>query len=152
MKTIEKSVLIWYSPAEMYKLVTAVADYPKFLPWCDHATVLATHAGGMTAEIGISFGGIQQTFTTENSHVENAPGETRQVGMRLVKGPFSKLDGQWNFMPLGDGSQRACKIELSLTYGFDNAALDLVVGPVFDTIAASLVDAFVKRAEEVYAA
>ncbi len=29
--------------------------------------------------------------------------------------------------------------------------MDMVVGPVFDTIAASLVDAFVKRAEVVYA-
>lgn len=53
---------------------------------------------------------------------------------------------------MGDGSQRACKIELTLTYGFDNSAMDLLVGPVFDTIAASLVDAFVKRAEQVYAA
>ncbi len=147
MKTIEKSVLIWYSPAEMYTLVTAVADYPKFLPWCDHANVLATSPAGMTAEIGISFGGIRQTFVTENAHTEG-----RQVAMRLVKGPFSKLDGQWNFLPLGDGSQRACKIELTLTYGFDNSAMDLLVGPVFDTIAASLVDAFVKRAEQVYAA
>jgi ribosome-associated toxin RatA of RatAB toxin-antitoxin module len=147
MKTIEKSVLIWFSPAEMYKLVTGVGDYPKFLPWCDHADVLVASADGMTAEIGIAFGGIRQTFVTENTHTPD-----RQVGMRLVKGPFSKLDGQWNFLPLGDGSQRACKIELALTYGFDNAAMDLVVGPVFDTIAASLVDAFVKRAEAVYAA
>ncbi len=145
MKTIEKSVLIWYSPGEMYKLVTAVADYPKFLPWCDHADVLTQSSDGMTAEIGISFKGIRQTFTTENTHVQD-----RQVGMRLVKGPFSNLDGQWNFLPLGDGSQRACRIELSLSYGFDNAAMDMVVGPVFDSIAASLVDAFVKRAEQVY--
>ena len=145
MKTIEKSVLIWYSPSEMYKLVTSVADYPKFLPWCDHAEVLATTSVGMTAEIGISFGGIRQTFTTENTHVPD-----QRVGMRLVKGPFSSLDGQWNFLPLGDGSQRACRIELSLSYGFDNAAMDMLVGPVFDSIAASLVDAFVKRAEQVY--
>ncbi len=146
MKTIEKSVLIWYSPAQMYKLVTAVADYPKFLPWCDHADVLSSSPRGMTAEIGISFGGIRQTFTTKNTHVEG-----RQVKLRLINGPFSKLDGQWNFLPLGDGSQRACKIELTLTYGFDNAAMDLLVGPVFDSIADSLVDAFVKRAEQVYA-
>lgn len=146
MKTIEKSVLIWYSPAQMYKLVTAVADYPKFLPWCDHADVLSSGPLGMTAEIGISFGGIRQTFTTQNTHTED-----RQVNLRLVNGPFSKLDGQWNFLPLGDGSQRACKIELTLTYGFDNAAMDLLVGPVFDNIANSLVDAFVKRAEQVYA-
>ncbi len=147
MKTVEKSVLIWYSPSEMYKLVTCVADYPKFLPWCDHAEVLTATAEGMTAEIGISFGGIRQSFTTENTHIQD-----RQVGMRLVKGPFSTLDGQWKFLPLGDGSQRACRIELKLSYGFDNAAMDMLVGPVFDSIAASLVDAFVKRAKEVYAA
>ena len=37
-----------------------------------------------------------------------------------------------------------------MDYGFDNKALAAVVGPVFDKIAASLVDAFVKRAERVY--
>jgi ribosome-associated toxin RatA of RatAB toxin-antitoxin module len=53
-------------------------------------------------------------------------------------------------MPIGDGSQRACRVELLLNYGFDNATLGRLVGPVFDRIASSLVDAFVKRAEQVY--
>jgi len=145
MKTVHKSVLIWYSPQEMYALVTDVAHYPDFLPWCDHAQVLERDADGMTAEVGISFSGIRQTFTTRNTHTEPS-----QVGMQLVKGPFSKLDGQWSFHPLGDGSQRACKVELSLNYGFDNATLGKLVGPVFDKIAASMVDAFVKRAQQVY--
>ena len=145
MKTVSKSVLIWFSPAEMYALVIAVGDYPRFLPWCDHANVLEEDLAGMKAEIGISFGGIRQTFTTRNEHTEAS-----QVAMRLVDGPFSRLDGQWNFVPLGDGSQRACKVELTLNYGFDNATLAKLVGPVFDKIAGSLVDAFVKRAEQVY--
>jgi len=145
MKTVHKSVLIWYSPQEMYALVTDVAHYPQFLPWCDHAQVLEQHVDGMTAEVGISFSGIRQTFTTRNTHTEPS-----QVGMQLVKGPFSKLDGVWNFHPLGDGSQRACKVELMLHYGFENATLGKLVGPVFDKIAASLVDAFVKRAQQVY--
>ena len=46
--------------------------------------------------------------------------------------------------------RRACRVELQLNYGFDNAALAAVVGPVFDRIAASMVDAFVQRAEKVY--
>lgn len=145
MKTVHKSVLIWYSPQEMYELVTGVADYPKFLPWCDHAKVLEQHASGVTAEVGISFSGIRQTFTTRNEHV---PG--REVAMQLVKGPFSKLEGHWTFTPVGEGHQRACKVELTLHYGFSNAVLGKLVGPVFDRIAASLVDAFVKRAEQVY--
>lgn len=145
MKTVNKSVLIWYDPAEMYALVTDVPAYPQFLPWCDHATVVHEDGQGMTAEVGIAFGGIRQVFTTRNLHTP-----PREVAMQLVDGPFSRLDGQWRFLPLADGSQRACRVELVLHYGFDNATLGRLVGPVFDRIAASLVDAFVKRAEQVY--
>jgi ribosome-associated toxin RatA of RatAB toxin-antitoxin module len=70
--------------------------------------------------------------------------------MKLIEGPFSRLDGQWKFTPLGAGDQRACKVELELHYGFDNATLSRLVGPVFDKIASSMVEAFVKRAEQVH--
>ena len=55
MKSVHKSVLIWYSAAEMYALVTDVARYPEFLPWCSHARVLSETESGMTAEVGIAF-------------------------------------------------------------------------------------------------
>lgn len=147
MKTVHKSVLIWYSPKEMYQLVTGVADYPQFLPWCDHAQVLEERADGVTAEVGISFSGIRQKFTTRNTHVQDS-----EVQMSLVNGPFSQLDGHWSFTPVGEGGQRACKVELTLNYGFSNALLGKLVGPVFDKIAGSLMDAFIKRAEQVYGA
>jgi ribosome-associated toxin RatA of RatAB toxin-antitoxin module len=145
MKTVQKSVLIWYSAEQMFKLVTQVDQYPQFLPWCDRASVLERHDDGMTAEVGISFAGIRQSFVTRNRHVLN-----REVHMQLVKGPFSQLQGDWSFSEVGDGSQNACKVELQLRYGFNSMALAAVVGPVFDRIAGSLVDAFVKRAEQVY--
>ena len=145
MKTVIKSVLIWYSPQEMYVLVTGVDLYPQFLPWCDHARVVSEDDAGVTAEIGMAFSGVRQNFTTRNEHTLN-----RQVSIKLIDGPFSRLDGEWNFMPLGDGSQRACRVELKLNYGFKNATLGKLVGPVFDKIASSLMDAFVKRAGEVY--
>lgn len=145
MKHVRKSVLLWYSPAEMYELVTDVRRYPEFLPWCDRAAVLERDEAGMKAEVGIAFGGIHQSFVTRNDHVPD-----RQVRMKLVEGPFSVLDGHWNFTPVGNEQQRACKVELDLHYSFRNAALAALVGPVFDRIAGSLVDAFVKRAEQVY--
>ena len=70
--------------------------------------------------------------------------------MKLVERALFQARWRWKFTPLGDGDQRACKVELELHYGFDNAALGRLVGPVFDKIAGSLVDAFVKRAEQVY--
>ncbi len=145
MKTVQKSVLIWYSPQEMLDLVTAVQQYPQFLPWCDHARVLEQDGSSMLAEVGIALSGIRHSFVTRNLH---DPG--RRVQMQLVKGPFSRLDGDWHFHSVGDGSQRAARVELLLHYGFDSVTLSKVVGPVFDRIAASMVDAFVKRAEQVY--
>ena len=146
MKAVNKSVLIWFSCEEMFALVADVAAYPKFLPWCDRAVVLESNADGLTAEIGIAFGGIRQSFVTRNRHT---PG--RRITLQLVKGPFSQLEGSWDFVAVGDGSERACRIELSLRYGFANRALAALVGPVFDRIAATLIDAFVKRADHVYA-
>ena len=145
MKTVSKSVLIWYSPEEMFSLVVGVEQYPQFLPWCDRARVLEQDSDSMVAEVGIAFSGIRQSFVTRNTHEAG-----RRVQMHLVRGPFSKLEGDWQFLPVGDGTQRACRVELELRYGFDNAALAALVGPVFDRIAKSMVEAFVKRAEQVY--
>ena len=72
----------------------------------------------MTAEVGLAFGGIHQSFTTRNTHV---PG--REVQLKLVDGPFSNLDGVWKFQPVGDEGERACRVELNLSYGFSNFAL-----------------------------
>ncbi|MFV0680067.1 type II toxin-antitoxin system RatA family toxin [Ottowia sp.] len=147
MKSVHKSVLIWYAAREMYELVVDVERYPDFLPWCNGGKVLERHALGMTAEVGIGFKGVVQTFTTRNVHVPD-----REVRLHLLNGPFSKLEGLWTFTPVGDETQRACRVDLKMDYGFSNKMLASVVGPVFDKIAASLVDAFVQRAESVYGA
>jgi ribosome-associated toxin RatA of RatAB toxin-antitoxin module len=145
MKTLRKSILIWYTPQEMYDLVVDIEHYPKFLPWCSHTRISEQHADGVTAEIGLSLSGIKQSFTTRNHH---EPGVS--VQLNLVKGPFSKLQGHWRFLPVGDADHRACRVELDLNYGFSNALLANLVGPIFDRIANSLMEAFVQRAEHVY--
>ena len=145
MKHVNKSVLLWYSAHEMYSLVTAVADYPQFLPWCDHAEVLQVHEDGVTARVGLGFAGVKHAFTTRNVQ---QPDESVQV--ELVDGPFSQLSGSWRFKPLGAADKPACKVEFDLRYAFSSAALEAVLSPVFDRVANSLVDSFVKRAEAVH--
>ena len=148
MKHVKKSVLLWYSSHEMYGLVTDVARYPEFLPWCDKAEILAQGDEGVTARLSLSFAGVQQAFTTRNSHTLDS-----EVGMALVDGPFSTLDGVWNFKPLkppGDDDQAACKVTFELRYEFSSRALEAVISPVFDRIANTFVDSFVQRAEAVY--
>jgi ribosome-associated toxin RatA of RatAB toxin-antitoxin module len=147
MKHVKKSVLLWYSAREMYDLVVGFEDYPRFLPWCDKAEVLERHEDGVTARLGLAYAGVRHAFTTRNQHVE---GET--LVMRLVDGPFSMLDGTWQFHSIGNPAidRPACKVEFDLQYAFSNKALETVVSPVFDRVANTLVDSFVQRAEAVY--
>ena len=117
MKHVKKSVLLWYSPQEMYDLVTAVERYPEFLPWCASAEVLQQHADGVTARLGLAYMGVRHAFTTRN---RNRAAES--VIVQLVDGPFSLLDGTWLFRPLGSNGA-ACKIEFELSYEFASAWL-----------------------------
>jgi ribosome-associated toxin RatA of RatAB toxin-antitoxin module len=152
MKRVHKSILLWYSPREMYDLVVDVDRYPQFLPWCERAEVLEETADTMTARLHLAYAGVRHAFTTRNKHV--AP---RSVLVQLVDGPFSMLDGMWEFQPIGragaaneNGEESACRIEFELDYAFANRPLEAVLSPVFDKVADTLVDRFVQRAEQVY--
>lgn len=145
MKVIEKTVLLTHSAHQMYALVTDVASYPAFLPWCSEGTVLATHDDGVTAKLGMSLAGFTHHFVTRNIMVPE-----RSLDMRLVDGPFSHLEGRWDFHDLGTPEDPASKVVFDLKYDFSSAMLARLVGPVFDKIAASLVDAFVQRANALY--
>jgi ribosome-associated toxin RatA of RatAB toxin-antitoxin module len=142
MALVEKSVLIEYSAAQMYALVENVADYPEFLPWCGGTEILKQEGDVTRAAIIIDFRGIKQRFSTENRAI--AP---QLIEMTLVDGPFRQLDGSWRFKALGDD---ACKIEFRLHYEFSSKLLEKLVGPVFHFIASTFVDAFVKRARQLY--
>lgn len=156
MKHVKKSVLLWYSPHEMYVLVTAVEDYPRFLPWCEKVDVSQRDADGLTARLHLAYAGVRHAFTTRNIHTAD-----QAVHVGLVDGPFSLLDGTWRFLSLPappasapasapDSEAKACKIEFELRYAFASGALEALISPVFDRIANTFVDAFVKRAEQVY--
>ena len=142
LANIDRSVLVPFTPAQLYALVDRVEDYPRFLPWCGGTVVHGRDDHSTRAAITIDFKGIRQSFSTEN--VNTPP---NRIDMRLVEGPFKKLDGTWQFHALGDD---ACKVEFRLHYEFSSRLLEKLVGPVFDHIAGSFVDAFVTRAEQVY--
>ncbi|MDP9043620.1 MAG: type II toxin-antitoxin system RatA family toxin [Pseudomonadota bacterium] len=148
MKHVNKSVLLGYTPHQMYALVTAVEDYPKFLPWCERAEVVARHEDGITARVFLSYLGVRQAFTTRNVQVVD-----QSVVLKLVDGPFSTLDGTWRFEPVpiqAGADAQACKVVFELRYSFANLVLDALISPVFDRIADTFVDSFVKRAEQVH--
>lgn len=142
MKKIHKSALVSYQPAQMYALVDDIGAYADFLPWCSQSTVLKRDAHSVEASLEIKYSKLQKSFATRNV---NTPHQV--IEMQLIDGPFKHLHGKWLFTPLG---QDGTKVELQLEFEFASKMMDLTVGPVFSHIANSLVDAFTKRAKDVY--
>jgi ribosome-associated toxin RatA of RatAB toxin-antitoxin module len=144
MALVEKSVLIAHSAQQMFDLVDRVEDYPQFLPWCSRTELKFRDAHKTAATLHISYLSVKSHFTTEND--KEAP---LLMQIRLVDGPFRRLEGTWRFKPL---AEHACKIEFQLAYEFSSRMFEKVIGPVFSNIANTFVDAFVKRAAQVYGA
>jgi ribosome-associated toxin RatA of RatAB toxin-antitoxin module len=142
LETIDRSALVPYTQDEMFALVSDVDSYPGFLPWCCGAKTLSRDGDQVDARIDFMVSGVKKSFTTHNRYVDHAA-----IEMALIDGPFSELKGRWEFVPLGaDG----CRISLYLQYDFSSRVVRLVTAPVFGQIANSLVDAFQKRAAQVY--
>jgi ribosome-associated toxin RatA of RatAB toxin-antitoxin module len=139
MITVARQALVPYSAAEMYELVEDVASYPDFLPWCSGVEVALREPDRTVATIRIDFRGVRQAFTTDN---EQRHGE--RISMRLVRGPFAHLAGEWRFTQLGE---TGCRIDFGLAYQLASPMLQRLAGPAFDHIANTFVDAFVRRAD-----
>ena len=131
-----------YSAADMFALVDDVDAYHRFLPWCRSSKVLARNGDEVQATIELAKGPINRSFTTLNRLQTD-----KMIEVRLIEGPFRRLEGFWRFDSLEAG---ACKVSLDLEFEFSNKLVEAAIGPVFQQIAASLVDAFVKRAGEIY--
>jgi|SRR6266850_227031 len=142
MKRITRSAIVEHSAGELYALVEAIEAYPGFLPWCLEARVLERDSSFTKATITAGMGGVRQSFTTRN---ENRPGKA--IDMRLLEGPFRQFAAAWRFSPL---AAQACRIEFDLQYEFSSRALARLLEPLFNRIADSMVDAFARRADEVY--
>ena len=142
MKRIARSAIVEHSAVEMYALVDGIEAYPEFLPWCVAAEVHERKPGATRATLTVGVHGLRHSFTTQN---ENRPGEA--IDMRLVQGPFRRFHGEWRFVPLG---AHACRMEFTLEYEFSSRTLGRLLAPLFDGIADSMVEAFVRRAAAVH--
>jgi ribosome-associated toxin RatA of RatAB toxin-antitoxin module len=142
MARVEKSVLVAHTPERMFALVDKVEEYPIFLPWCGGTELIVRDEFRTEATLHIAYMGIRQSFTTENTKQH-----PREMRIRLKEGPFSEMEGDWLFLPLGSD---ACKVEFRLQYVFSSRVLETILSPVFSHITNTFVDAFVRRADEVY--
>jgi ribosome-associated toxin RatA of RatAB toxin-antitoxin module len=126
----------------MYSLVDDVDRYHEFLPWCNKSAVLKREGEEVTAQIGVSFKGLNAAFTTRNYLVSD-----QEITMELVEGPFDDLSGNWRFSFLDD---KACRVSLEVRFSLAGRLANQTITPVFKNICTTLVESFAGRAKELY--
>jgi ribosome-associated toxin RatA of RatAB toxin-antitoxin module len=137
-----RTALVAYSPRELLALIEDVEAYPQYLPWCVEAKVLQRSGDAVTARIAFARAGVMQGVTTSNRRVGD-----HRLEMVLVEGPFSRLQGAWDFKPLG---VQASKVVFTIDYDIDSSLAHLAAGALVNEAAAVAVDAFQKRAAQLY--
>lgn len=142
MPIVQKSALIKYSAQQMFAIVDDIESYPKFLPWCSGSNVLKREGDIVEAELLISKAGFNKSFSTRNRSDGHG-----KLFMTLLDGPFSSLDGVWDFMPLRED---ASKISLDLEFEMHGKFASLAFGAIFNQICNTMVKSFTDRAKQVY--
>jgi ribosome-associated toxin RatA of RatAB toxin-antitoxin module len=143
MTTITRSSLVLYTPEQMYDLVNDVEAYPSFLPWCRDSKIISKSDDVISASLDLAKGGIHHVFSTRNKLIED-----ESIAIELIDGPFQHLEGYWQFKPIGDNE--GCRVQLDMDFEFSNRLISMALGPIFTQISGSLVDAFCKRAQDIY--
>jgi ribosome-associated toxin RatA of RatAB toxin-antitoxin module len=127
----------------MFALVNDVERYPEFLPWCAGARVEDFSETERLASIKVARGVLRTEFTTRNTLQKDA-----RIFMDLVDGPFRNLTGEWRFDGIGE---RGSRVHFRVEFEFKNRLTAAALGAAFETLCGTIVDAFVLRAQKIYA-
>jgi len=142
MPSIREIRRLPYTHEQMFDLVADVGSYRKFLPWVIATRVRANSETEMTADMVVGFKSLRESFTSRVT--KDRPNEIR---VHYVDGPLSDLENIWQFRKYGNES---CEIDFYVDFTFRNAMFERIAGQYFDRAFRKMVEAFEKRAAELY--
>jgi len=131
-----------YSCEQMFDLVADVGRYGEFLPWVVATRVRSDSEHEMTADMLVGFKAIREKFTSRVT--KDRP---NRIDVHYLDGPLRDLDNSWVFRPTEDGG---CEIDFCVQFTFRNSVFEALAGQYFDRAFRKMVEAFEKRADELY--
>jgi coenzyme Q-binding protein COQ10 len=141
MPTHAEKKIVAYTPEQLFDLVADVGKYPRFLPWCVASRVRSQTGCQLISDLTIGFGPFRETFSSRVTL-----DRPKRVTVAYEKGPFRYLNNQWNFTPHGTGTE----VSFFVDFEFSSRILQAAIGVVFNEAVRLMVNAFLKRARDVY--
>ena len=142
MPGIRQTRRLPYSAEQMFDLVADVARYGEFLPWVIATRVRSNSETEMLADMVVGFKAIRESFTSRVTKTR-----PHEIDVHYVDGPLSDLDNVWTFRAV---DQNTCEIDFLVEFTFKNRLFERIAGQYFDKAFRKMVEAFEKRAEQLY--
>jgi len=139
MTKLHRHALVRHSAARMFGLVNDVASYPRRFAWCEGSQVLEQSETHMLARLEVRVAGIPVAFTTRNTLTRPT-----HIGLHLVDGPFSALEGSWRFHSL---SEDACKVSLDLDFEVAGKLVGGALAVAFGSLGDQMLNDFCREAD-----
>lgn len=134
-----------YAPDDMFSLVSDIARYPEFLPWCAGARIRKREQEGeceiLTADLIIAYKVFREQFTSRVLLDKRA----RIIDVRYVQGPFKYLANKWQLEALPNGG---CRIHFYIDFEFRSRTLQKMMNGVFSKAFSRMMQAFIEQAEQ----
>jgi coenzyme Q-binding protein COQ10 len=141
MPTHAESKVIPYWPEQLFDLVADVGRYPQFLPWCVGARIRSSSETELVADLTIGFGPFRESFVSRVTLQR-----PERIKVRYLNGPFRYLNNEWIFTP----DPRGCRVDFFVDFEFRSRILQAAIGVVYHEAVRRMVNAFTKRARDVY--
>lgn len=144
----ERRLLRFPAPL-LYEVVSDVAQYEKFVPWCKRSTVLSHSPTAMKAELEVGFQVFSEKYISEVALEPHRSVVASSSHTQL----FEHLRSEWHFQPAnGDLSSTSTWVNFSVEFRFKSAVYNEVSELFMQEVVKKMVRAFEQRCRELQTA
>ena len=132
---------------QLIDLVLDIEKYPTFVPYCFDAKVYEKKSDGyfinIIADLTIGKGPFKDTYKSDVKFNK----KENSIHVTNIGGPLKHLDNKWNFKKHKEGTV----IYFDVDFEIKNKFLNILMSKSFQYGLDKIVDAFQKRANELFA-
>lgn len=143
----KQSMILPYTPEEMFELVSDIERYPNFVKWITALRKSDIREDGdiqsCIGEAVVAFKGFTQSFATRVV----ADAGAKRVDVSLVRGPLKRLENTWRFEAVEAGQTR---VDFSVDYDFSNFVLRTLAAANHDIAIDRIIATFLAEAKRRY--